>query len=45
MNLALRNVIANFPITVVKDKIDELWHEFDIDKNGKLDRQEARLFI
>ena len=41
----MKSVLRSIPISAATKKIDELWHAYDADKNGVLDRKEAKLFI
>lgn len=38
-------IFSKFPISIAAGKIDELWERYDTDKNGLLDKQEAKAFV
>ena len=40
----LKEYLSSYTATFDKD-IDVMWNEFDVDKNGYLDREEARGFV
>ena len=42
--VTLKQYLANYKATFEND-IDEMWEAQDLDKNGYLDRQEARKFV
>jgi len=42
--VTLKQYLGNYSASFSKD-VDEMWEEHDVDKNGYLDRQEAREFV
>jgi|TARA_B110000285_G_scaffold190430_1_gene217662 hypothetical protein len=40
----LSEYLENYPASFSED-IDEMWTNFDVDKNGFLDREEAKEFV